>query len=61
MTHQFVPKLGEWNALEHIEISTDADVNEVDQVLLWGLGFDLVAASRPPVTMDLATEVTVSC
>ena len=58
-TSKFVlPKLGEWNALEsHSQISTDADVNEVDQVLLsLGLGFDLVAASRPQVTMDLATQ-----
>ena len=58
-TSKFVlPKLGEWNALEaHSEISTEADVNEVDQVLLsLGLGFDLVAASRPAVTMDLATQ-----
>ena len=32
-------------------------LNEVDQVLLsLGLGFDLVAASRPAVTMDLATQ-----
>ena len=62
-TSKFVlPKLGEWNALEaHSQISTDADVNEVDQVLLsLGLGFDLVAASRPPVTMDLATQRLLS-
>ena len=33
----------------------------MDQVLLsLGLGFDLVAASRPPVTMDLATQRLLS-
>ena len=48
----------EWNSLKSArELSTNMSVNEVDQVLLsLGLGFDLVAASRPAITMEHATQ-----
>ena len=58
-TSSFIlPKLGDWGALKASNsIATDTTVNEVDEVLLsLGLGFDLVAASRPAATMEHVTQ-----
>ena len=58
-TSSFIlPKLGNWGAMKASNsIATDTTVNEVDEVLLsLGLGFDLVAASRPATSIDTVTQ-----